>query len=66
MSNNIKELLKKPNVTLDEVLKESEIVNEYKEQKEYVVKFFNDAEFQALLKYLNKDHNKLEEKKKAF
>ena len=31
MSNNIKELLKKPNVTLDEVLKESEIVNEYKE-----------------------------------
>lgn len=66
MSNNIKELLKKPNVTLDDVLKESEIVNEFKEQKEYVVKFFKEAEFQTLLKYLNNDHTKLDEKKKAY
>lgn len=65
-SNKIQELLKKPDVSLDEVLEQNDIDKEFKDGKDYVLKYFETAKFESLLNYLLKDHHNLEEKKKTF
>ena len=65
-SNKIQELLKKPDVNLDEVLEQNDIDKEFKDGKEYVIKYFDTTKFEALLNYLLKDHHNLEEKKKRL